>query len=563
MKAKHPLKKNIAGLWLCLGLLLAALLPSPAAPATRIWTGGEDPFWSNPGNWTNGLIPLAGDAIEFQEEARFRDTYNDLAPDQTIGSILIKGRNYVLRGNRINLQGDLVSQPGNSSNLVTLDLNINSPLSIVNHGYFNVLELSGDIELFWHPLVLWTGSLIRISGYIQDTNNAGTIQRGSGRVEFGTTGRLLGTMIVERGDLLLNGASLQPHLLGQPPSTLVAGNDTDPPGYARVLWGASQKLAIETQVLVNRSGVLDLGSFSQSAASLNGGGTLDLESGRWSIREQGVASHFAGEIRGHGAFRLEGMEAGLTLSGHNSLTGLIELVSRTVTNQTTQAVTKLGSRLHLTGSASNAVVSVMDGSMLSGHGIARALVASNSTVRPGPGTLRFLESASLDDTSTLALDVDGPEAGNIRADSLALGLAALEFTYHGGGTDNLFPLVLANFAGPDSRFHGLPEGAWLVAGDLGGPSEFRLTYAGNAGHDVLLERTGWFVPPTLSIHREAGGERRITWPVAAQGYALQHSLTLDSPAWTTNGLPSPTATLTEFHVIDSTSGSHGFYRLTR
>lgn len=219
--------------------------------------------------------------------------------------------------------------------------------------------------------------------------------------------------------------------------------------------------------------------------------------------------------------------------------------------------------VHLPASVSNAVVHLHPQAALSGSGVARSLAATNAIVRPGPGTLRFLEGFTLDDASRLELALDGPDASMIQASSIELGRAALQLTYHGVGLEDHFTLVSANSAVAGSAFNGLAEGAWLLAGDPAAPSEFQLTYAGNAGHDVVLARAGLFVPPMLSIHPLSATERRIEWPLAAQGYTLQHTPSFHPPAWTTNGLPAPAATATEHFVMDGPSPGQRFYRLTR
>ncbi len=557
----NPRKKAVL-----LALLFLAMLAGTirAAPATRIWIGKVDPFWSNPANWTNGLVPVAGDSLEFLDDVKFRDTYNDLDPDMTIGSMHIKGRNYVLRGNRINLQDNIISQPSNSSNLITLNLNINAPLSIINYGYFNVLELAGEIKLYWHPLVLETSSLIRLSGLILDTNNMSVIQRAAGRVEFAATGQLLGTMVVERGELLLGGASSRLNIFGLPNNTIPAltvGRDTDPPGYARVTWHASNKLANDVELSVHRSGFADLGSFSETVATLSGAGVVNLDAGQLTVQGPAPPSTFAGELRGNGTFRLDGTSAGFELSGHNSFTGAVELASLTITNGFPPVTNTHFSELALSGSASNAAVRLLANAVLRGNGVARSLTATNGLIRPGPGALRFLESFSLDAASTLEIDLDGPAAAMIQAHSIDLGGATLALNYHGPGPESLFPLIAAN-ASSGAWFEALPEGTWIISGDPGAPSEFRLTYSGNGGHDVVLERTGLFVPPTLNI-RLSGIERVIEWPLAAQGYSLQRSLSLDPPDWTSDGLPTPDATATDFFVIDESVDGERFYRLKR
>ncbi|HSH16438.1 MAG TPA: hypothetical protein VLD18_10415, partial [Verrucomicrobiae bacterium] len=218
--------------------------------------------------------------------------------------------------------------------------------------------------------------------------------------------------------------------------------------------------------------------------------------------------------------------------------------------------------LKLTGSASNAVVVLSDGATLTGNGVAKSLAATNAVVRPGPGTLRFLEGFTLDADALLDAVLDGPDAGSVQAGTVHLNEAALRVMYHGLGESNEFALVTAN-ATTGSTFQNYSQGAWLLAGDPAAPSEFQLTYAGGGGHDVVLERAGLFVPPMLSIHPLSATKRRIEWPSSAQGYTLQHTPRLHPPTWTANGLPAPATTATEHCVIDDTSPGQRFYRLTR
>jgi len=331
---------------------------------------------------------------------------------------------------------------------------------------------------------------------------------------------------------------------------LIVGNNFDDPATARVRWDAKQRVA-NLQVVVNRSGRVEFNGpyeargMVEELDSLSGSGVVKFNEAELIVNGD-TPSAFNGELQGNGILRLEGLTTGLALGGQNTFTGLIDVAT---------------SLLIMSGTASNAVVRMFDRSTLTGNGVFRDLTAIDSLVRPSAGALRFLEGFTLDESSILALPLDGSEAGTVQASSISLGSAALQLIYQGGGTENLFNLITAN-ANDGSTFADLPEGTWLVAGDPGAPSEFRLTYSGNGGHDVVLERTGLFVPPTLNI-RMSGTERVIEWPLSAPGYALQRSLTLDPPAWTSDGLPAPTATATEFFVIDGSTDGGKYYRLVR
>lgn len=330
---------------------------------------------------------------------------------------------------------------------------------------------------------------------------------------------------------------------------------------ARVLWGAANKIDDQTRVILNTSGTLDLAGHSDTIGSLSGEGAVLPNSGRLTVSSRGGQAAFAGSLRGTGTFRVEGFDRGFELSGHSSFTGLVQVASQRMTNFP-QMIAETPCHLILSGSASNAVVALSGESVLSGNGVAQNLTTVNATVRPGPGTLRFLESCTLDAESQLEISLDGPEAGRLQTGQLNLANAALNVTYQGTDPGSLFTLIAAR-ATAGSTFGGIGEGAWLVAGDPAAPSEFRITYVGNNGSNVVLERTGLFAPPLLRIRQLTLGTRVVEWPIAAQGYTLQYSPTPTAATWTSDGLPVPNVTATVFFVNDRRSGEQHFYRLIR
>lgn len=71
-----------------------------------LWTGeGANALWSTPGNWLEGLTPLADAPIRFAADTGL-DAINDLAPDFRLGPIEFDaaGGYHVLDGNRISLR---------------------------------------------------------------------------------------------------------------------------------------------------------------------------------------------------------------------------------------------------------------------------------------------------------------------------------------------------------------------------------------------------------------------------------------------------------------------------
>src|SRR5690606_61428 len=147
---------------------------------------------------------------------------------------------------------------------------------------------------------------------------------------------------------------------------------------------------------------------------------------------------------------------------------------------------------------------------------------------------------ALDWWTQLWLPLDGPNAARLKTSSLELNSAFLGASYHGDPADT-FTLIEAGSASTDPlRVDGrdLPEGAWIVAGPTDDLNDFQISYTGNGGHDVVLQKVGPYVPPVLRIQRVSPTEHRIAWPLAAHTYHLVHTPSWFPRFWSTNGLPA-------------------------
>jgi hypothetical protein len=545
-------------------MLALMVMPAPGEAAVRVWTGKSSRFWSNPLNWEFGQVPGIGDVVEFPAEANNRETINDLLPGLSLTGIVIKGRNYVLAGNRINLNGGITSIPGNSTNRIELDADLHGLVTVHNAGYFNLLELAGQYVLSTGgTLVLRTSSAMLLTGRVSATNQSQIVQQDSGTVTLGSGCRVFGRMIVEHGDLILAGRStLKPdsHIDG----TLIIGDALNASGHARVFSKDSNLLSADTQVTVHRSGILNLADttypdgVNERIRSLSGAGVVELGPNYLTVNPRGLHSEFSGEIRGSGTLQLgvipdpptQLFSGSLTLSGHSPLAGPVNV--------------DLG-HLHLTGSLSNAVITLKAACRLNGNGTARGLVSTASIIRPGPGTLRFLDHCTLDWWTQLWVPLDGPDAARLEASTLEIGSAFLGLTYH-GTLDESFTVASTGSKSEQpfrNSFWDLPEGSWVVVGEAGQQHEFNITYAGNGGHDVVLQRVGSYVPPVLRIQQISETERRIAWPLAAHTYWLEHTASFFPRFWSTNGLPAPGTNDTDFFIIENLPGQERYYRLRR
>src|SRR5689334_19296955 len=87
-----------------LAVVAAALMPASALAATKTWSGlGGNANWSNPGNWVEGVAPVANDDLMFPAGASGLSNTNNLTPGTTFHSIAIGGSGYILTGNAVTI----------------------------------------------------------------------------------------------------------------------------------------------------------------------------------------------------------------------------------------------------------------------------------------------------------------------------------------------------------------------------------------------------------------------------------------------------------------------------
>lgn len=79
-------------------LLLAFLLPSALAAATKSWTGSINGNWSNGANWADGTPPVAGDDLVFGNSPATRSLVNDFPAGMVFHSLSF-AEHYDISGN--------------------------------------------------------------------------------------------------------------------------------------------------------------------------------------------------------------------------------------------------------------------------------------------------------------------------------------------------------------------------------------------------------------------------------------------------------------------------------
>ncbi|MBI1177004.1 hypothetical protein GC207_06140 [bacterium] len=551
---------------LVLSSFLAIFAFQKCNSATCIWTGTQNNLWSNSANWTNGITPDTGDSLVFPDGPKYRNLQNDRLDILSVSNIIFNGRGYTLGGNKIDLTGDIVSVPSLSTNRVLFPIDVYGPATFQNQGYFNQLELGGEINLNSDPITLETISDIKISGTIRGTIGVGTIlhSNSNGRFTLAEDGRMYGDITVAHGNLILSYTLSHGFIDGARGTRLIIGNDVDSPMSAKVQTQRSNLITTKVEVIVNGSGVFDMVApdyperMEQTIGGIAGTGLINLGDGKL-ILGSTLSEAFSGVINGSGDIQIglpaplgatSKINGSLVVAGDLTFDGPVNVVS--------------GYLSLANGSLSNSVVTMESGGHLDGSGSIKSLSSDGAEITPGPGTLRVLNDCNLDFWTLLWAHLDGPKKGVLHAGTLNLNSAYLGAIYEGVATESSFT-VASTDSGLSANFRLdtviLPEGGWLVRGDP--PTEFQITYGANAGHEVVLTRYGEFSAPTLSVRQLSTTECIIEWPLEAHDFFLQHTNPEYLGGWTTNGLPAPATNATVHFVIESNTTPWRLYRLTR
>lgn len=358
-----------------------------------------------------------------------------------------------------------------------------------------------------------------------------------GGPDFGITKNGAGTLTLSgsaantyTGATVVNTGLLQ---LNKSSGDAVAGNlivgDESGSDTARLL--APNQIADGSQITVGSSGLLDLNGFEDTIGGLavtgpggvtTGAGTLTMAgdivsnaasssatiTGKLSLGSadrtvtiaDGTASNdlaISAVMSGTGGLVKAG-EGTLLLSANNPYTGTSAIGEGTVL---------------INGSQPSSAV-VMKGGKLGGTGTTGAVSAETEGGIVGPGTspgILNTGGVTFNSATTLEIELQGttPGTGHDQLNvvgSVSLGDATISvllgFTPSSGST-----FVIAKNDGSDSidgTFAGLAEGATFIVGG----NEFRITYVGGDGNDVVLtagEETPPPPPPSASGWEDLGG----------------------------------------------------------
>ena len=336
----------------------------------------------------------------------------------------------------------------------------------------------------------------------------GTFILGTNNAYTGGTTINAGTLVVSNanalgtGSVTLNGGTLR---LG---SSLAITNLISATSAATIdLGGAGRELTVNEGDNTTFAGAMtNAGSLVKAAAgtlTLTGTnsyrGATTISNGTLAISGTGVLGNgvFTGSITNHGAF-VYASSAAQTLSGPISGSGsLTNLGPGTLTlggnNTYVGNTTVSNGTLLVDGSIASSACTVNSGATLGGTGTVGAVImASGATNAPGHNGVGTLHSGNveLQAGSTLAIQIDsGANAADKLASSGAvtigsgakLSLSDLGTATLGVGTSYV---LVSRTSGAGTTFDGYPEGHYFSVGQ----NDYRITYEGGAGYDVVITR---------------------------------------------------------------------------
>jgi hypothetical protein len=146
---------------------LGLLLVTQADGADRYWTGNAG-LWSVAGNWSNNLVPVAGDNLWFFPTGGLGIfATNDFASGTMFGQIHLSGSRFaapVISGSPITLAGGI-----SLLNAIGLGATVGCNITLENDQTFSttrLLNLTGNVDLSGHQLSVDTSFTVTFSGSV-------------------------------------------------------------------------------------------------------------------------------------------------------------------------------------------------------------------------------------------------------------------------------------------------------------------------------------------------------------------------------------------------------------
>ncbi len=339
-----------------------------AAPSgvTRTWTGaGADANWKTMANWSPAGAPEGGDSLVFPASAARRTNINNIV-NLPLHSISLAGAAYQISGNPISLTGGItVASSVLTVHTIDLPLFLTSAQSMTTAS--SSLSLTGDIETNGVPVNFVTNgspSLSRItcSGVISGGAGEQLVKQGNGMLTLGNANTTRGNFRIIAGTVRIThekalGSRLGVTLVEDGAQLLVAGTDLDinePLQLAGTMaiadnagapvYRGSIHCADTARLVVSAVGVPQFTMFDEFS------GTLLTKAGAGKLLVGGAKpkSLTGGFNVAEGRLTISGTAGVLALPGTTTVgtattTGILEIIQRRTTDETSHILVNPGS----------------------------------------------------------------------------------------------------------------------------------------------------------------------------------------------------------------------------
>jgi autotransporter-associated beta strand protein len=460
-----------------------------------------------------------------------------------------------------NISGETIIQSGARLAIDGRDLGA-EPLVLKGDGGDGYGAIScSKTNTFSGPITLASDATLNVVGDTSQLILSGEVKGANGLVKVGTgTLVLAGSNANTYGGLTtVSEGVLQLSKTGQiaVPGALVIGDDASPSTTHFVRAYAANQFAPAAPVTIHNSGVLDIsGGFgAQTIGSLAGSGALWLGVSTLTAGGNNSDTTFSGTMTGF---------AGSSLIKQG--TGKLSLWS--ASPAWTGSTIINGGTLSLNGSHPLSPITINSGGILSGNGTAGPIVANNGKVMPGNSTgLLKSGNLALNSSSQFESELNGTNPGVTYDQLSVVGTVNLGDAMFAGklgfgsAVSNQFVLILNDGNDPVSgKFKNLDEGATLIVGG----AQFKITYKGGDGNDVVLIQTSPVNGPQVSgVEKLPDGNIQIGgtgFPNTV--YKVEATQNLTPPAqWTVLGsVLSDALGKMQFQDMNATNCPMRFYR---
>jgi large repetitive protein len=475
------------------------------------WTGaGGDNDWDNPLNWSTDALPASADDVTIDVAA---DVVHSSAVTDSIRS-LTSSQPLTLSGGTISIaaasstSGPVVINGGTLAG--TGDITVGGPLTLTA----GTIAGSGAVTANGGIVINPSGTAFSLDGRTL-TNSAGQTATWTGadsnvQASNGAVFDNLGTFQAENQGAFTQGSGALATFIDAGSFTkMTSSGELDFLGVGFNTMGGS---------VIAQTGTLGLlGGGSQTGAAFSVGSAANLDFGGSTAFSLDDATTFSGA----GNLIKDGPTT-LTLAGNSdSFTG-----TTTVNDGT----------LLVDGSLAASSVSVLSGATLGGSGTVGAVTTIGGTLQPGNalGILNIQGNVTLDGTSTIGVDLNGPTpgAGYDQLDvngAVNLNGSTLSPSLGFSPSSQVFTIIRST-APINGTFQGLPEGhTLLIGGRL-----FTISYDSGGGDDVALTVVGPASPPQILTN--AGS---TTFTVGTTGNFTIDAVGSPVPTWSyTGNLPA-------------------------